>query len=114
MSLGLGGELRLFTAFLTCILVQIGSASASQYYVDFAAGADNTAGTWTAAPWKHSPGDPLAAGTPLSKALQAGDTVNFKGGVTYRGSVAMKWSGAASAPITLDGNFAGSWGTGAA
>jgi PKD repeat protein len=58
--------------------------------------------------------------------LAAGDTVYFKGGVTYvltasyKGSsaniagIALNWNGAVGNPITYDGNSAGTWGTGRA
>lgn len=106
--------------FLTLVL-SLSSALAVQaanYYVDYSAGVDTNAGTSTSAAWKHCPGDPAATGTALSKTLAAGDTVFFKGGVTYTltGStgIILKWNGSSGSPITYDGNSSGTWGTGKA
>lgn len=89
-------------------------ATAATYYVDFDAGADSNAGTSTGAPWKHCPGDSNATGTAAAATLAGGDTVIFKGGVVYRGSVTFSWSGSGTSEITYDGNQAGTWGTGRA
>lgn len=48
---------------------------AANYFVDFLSGSDTNSGLSTAAPWK------------TCKPLGPGDTVTFKGGVSYRGSV---------------------------
>lgn len=91
---------------------------AANYYVDYSAGADTNAGTSTATAWKHCPGDPAATGTALAKTLAAGDTVFFKGGVSYvftgANGISLKWNGTSGSPITYDGNSAGTWGTGRA
>ena len=97
-------------------------AAAATFYVDFAAGADANAGTSTGAAFKHCPGDPKATSTAASTTLSAGDTVLFKGGITYlltadyvswpTAGIALSWSGTAGNPITYDGNSAGTWGTG--
>jgi len=87
---------------------------AATYYVDFDGGNNSAAGTSTGAAWKHCPGDPNATGTADSTSLVAGDTVIFKGGIIYRGTVTITWSGTAASPIVFDGNTAGSWGTGRA
>ena len=106
-------------------------ASATQskavgYYVDYSGGADSNAGTDTSVAWQHCPGDSLATGTAGSTPLNPGDTVFFKGGVSYvlaatnptpglpMGGIALNWSGAAGNPITYDGNSAGNWGSGRA
>ncbi len=84
------------------------------YYVDFTAGADTNSGTSAAASWKHAPGDPDATGLAASTTLQPGDTVVFKGGVVYNGTIDLPWSGLPGRPITYDGNSAGTFGTGRA
>jgi len=84
------------------------------YYVDFAAGSDANSGTSPSARWKHAPGDPVAGGNPANTSLQAGDTVVFKGGVVYLGTVVLEWSGLPGRPITYDGNSEGNFGAGRA
>ena len=84
------------------------SASAATYYVDFAAGADANSGAAGAA-FQHCPGDSAAVQTALATALRSGDTVIFKGGVTYLGQTITCASG-----VTYDGNSAGTFGTGSA
>jgi hypothetical protein len=75
-------------------------------------------GTATNTAWKHCPGDPSATGNPASASLTAGDTVVFKGGVSYVltgiSGISLNWSGTAGNPITYDGNSVGTWGTGQA
>lgn len=90
------------------------AACAETYYVDFDGGNDTADGRSPQTAFKRCPGDAEATGTAASTALQPGDTVLFKGGVTYRGSVVCKWSGAEGKPITYDGNTQGSPGTGRA
>lgn len=80
---------------------------ATTYYVDYNSGSDANNGTSKTTPWKHSPGDPVATGNPLSVALTGGDNVVFKGGVCYRGNIVAKADGAASNPISYQGN---AWG----
>lgn len=106
--------------FLAVALGLVGSLHAATYYVDFAAGSDTNNGTSTATPWKHCPGDANAAtgaGKPGSTNLAAGDRVNFKGGVVYRGKILLTWSGSSGAnqDIKFEGDAAvHSWGTGKA
>ena len=96
------------------------SSFAANFYVDFASGNDSNIGTSTSTPWKHCPGDPAASSIAAAKTLLAGDTVFFKGGVSYVLSgpsltgISLKWSGNNGNPITYDGNSAGNWGTGKA
>jgi hypothetical protein len=90
------------------------SLFSANYYVDYAAGADTNNGTTTETPFKHCPGDNNATDTAAVTTLAAGDTVYFKGGVTYNGMVDWDWSGSEGNPITYDGNSAGTWGTGRA
>ena len=88
---------------------------AATYFVDFDAGTNASAGTATGTAWKHCPGDPNATGS-ANITLAAGDTVNFKGGVAYRGYVSVNASGsAAGGYITYQGDAAvHGWGTGKA
>ena len=86
-----------------------GTKDRHTYYVDFANGSDGAAGTSQTTAWKHSPGDSQATGVPAKIALASGDTVLFRAGVTYRGSIDVKNSGSADAPITLSGQ---GWGEG--
>lgn len=90
------------------------SASAAVYYVDFHAGDNGANGQSPQSAWKHAPGDSNATGAPAEVALAAGDTVIFKGGVAYHGSIRLTASGTADQPITLDGNTAGTFGEGRA
>jgi parallel beta-helix repeat protein len=80
------------------------------YYVDFASGNNLNPGT-QALPWKHAPGDANATGNPAKTVLKAGDTVLFKGGVSYYGNVQVNGGGTPSAPVTLRGD---GWGSGKA
>ncbi len=84
------------------------------YYVDFADG-DNTAeGTSQQTAWKHAPGDPNATDNPAEVDLTPGDTIVFKGGVAYRGSITLEASGEPDNRITLDANTDGDFGEGRA
>lgn len=94
-----------------------GQCYSATYYVDFLAGLDNNNGTSSSTAWKHCPGDTNATGTAFATTLSGGDTVIFKGGVTYIVSkyIEVKWSGTSDANrITYDGNSAGNWGAGKA
>jgi hypothetical protein len=92
-----------------------GDAHSSVYYVDFAGGSDANDGTNTSAAFKHSPGDRNATGVVASTALFGGDTVVFKGGVIYTGTIEIPWSGDSDGSrIVYDGNSSGTWGTGRA
>jgi len=84
------------------------------YYVDYDSGSDRNAGTSPGTAWRHVPGDPSATGVPANITLAAGDTVVFRGGVVYNGTIVVPWSGEPGRPITYDGNTAGSFGTGRA
>ncbi len=81
----------------------IASGQGRTFFVDYASGNDSNAGTSAAAPWKHAPGDPAAKGAAASIALKPGDTVRFRGGVPYRGTIVLKASGTAAAPIVYTG-----------
>jgi parallel beta-helix repeat protein len=84
------------------------------YHIDFQGGSDARDGLSPQEAWKHCPGDPAAEGKAKAAALQPGDTVLFKGGVTYRGNVSINVSGAEGRPIVFDGNSAGRYGEGRA
>lgn len=90
---------------------------AATYYADFVSGSDSNSGT-SGSPFKHCPGDSNATGTAASTTLTAGDTVIFKGGVTYdvgsNHAISLSWSGGSGNPITYDGNTAGTFGGGRA
>lgn len=92
--------------------------NAANYFVDYLGGADSNAGTSTSLPWQHCPGDPAASGVANALTLLPGDTVRFKGGVTYvlTGStgIVLSTDGVQGNVITFDGNSAGTWGTGRA
>jgi hypothetical protein len=81
------------------------------YYVDYAGGDNANSGTSTTRPWKHAPGDNAATGGPAAVALAAGDTIRFKGGVNYRGTIVMKAGGASGRPVIYTGT---GYGTGSA
>jgi len=89
-------------------------ATAAIYHVDFESGNDNKDGLTPAHAFKYAPGDPSATGQAAAALPQPGDTILFKGGVVYRGSVLVKISGAPGKPIVFDGNTSGKWGSGPA
>ena len=78
------------------------AAGGTTYYVDSAAGSDSAAGTSAATPWRSL--DKVNA-----TSLSPGDSVLFKGGSAWTGSLTVSSSGAAGSPITI-----GSYGTGRA
>jgi len=84
------------------------------YYVDYVGGANTNAGTSTALAWKTCPGDSAASGVAAATMLKAGDSLVFKGGVVYTGTVKIRTSGTAGASIVYDGNSSGTFGTGKA
>jgi parallel beta-helix repeat protein len=87
------------------------TAYGTTFYVDFVNGSDSNNGVSSSMPFKHCPGDNNATGVVAATALSPGDTVLFRGGVKYRGSINLSWSGNAGNPITYKGN---GWGTGKA
>lgn len=103
--------LNISKAILLVLLVL--PAGAASYYVDFSGGSDAAAGTSSGAAWKHCPGDSSATGTAAATTFAAGDTVFFRGGVTYTGQVSIAWSGTSGNRITYDGTGA-SFGSGRA
>jgi len=91
------------------------------YYIDFVIGNDNYDGLYTTysapnhGPFKHCPGDPNCVDPSVARSCSptAGDTIYFKGGVTYTGAISIKTSGTSGSRITYDGTPSG-WGTGKA
>ncbi len=98
----------------TLLLAVPAFSSAATYYVDFAAGNNKSDGTSPKTAWKHSPGDANASDAAANIKLQPGDTVVFKGGVAYHGSISITSSGKPDQPVTFDGNSAGNFGEGKA
>jgi hypothetical protein len=100
------------TALLTIVAVLVAgeAALAATYYVDYSGGHDANAGTSKAAPFKRCPGDKAATGKAASTTLVGGDTVYFKGGVSYMGQINLR-SGLPGKPITYDGNLPRTWGS---
>ena len=98
---------KLITLMLWSIALVARSAT---YYVDFDGGVDSNSGT-IGTPWKHSPFDANATGNAASTTPAAGDTIQFKAGIRYKGSLTINSSGTAGNPITYKGT---GWGTGKA
>ncbi len=104
---------RLFESIVIVILLGIlfpHRTNSETYYVDYSDGDDVKNGSMND-PWKHAPGDPLATLNPSTVVLNPGDTIVLKGGVIYRGNIALKYSGNEGAPIIYKGD---GWGTGKA
>jgi len=89
-------------------------AGGTVYYVDFAGGQDQNDGRSPDAAFKHCPGDTEAAENAKGVKLSAGDKVIFKGGVDYRSTVTVAFSGKEGQPIVYDGNTEGKFGIGKA
>jgi hypothetical protein len=68
---------------IACALLAPVCASATTYYIDFADGNDGHNGTSKATPWKHTPGMQNCTANCGSRAPVPGDSVIFKGGVTW-------------------------------
>ena len=86
-------------------------AGSTTWHVDQANGRDSADGRTPATAWKHAPGDRAATGGPAGVSLRPGDTVLFRGGVSYRGTIQLPASGTAEKPITYTGL---GWGEGLA
>ncbi len=78
--------------------------AANTYYIDYDTGDDASDGQSTGAPWQHAPGDPKATDNPAAITLQFGDTVLFRGGVVYRGTIIINVDGSAGGPIIYKGD----------
>jgi parallel beta-helix repeat protein len=74
------------------------------YYIDFAGGDDTNDGTCRDTAWQHAPGDPNATAVPAAVTLAPGWTVMFRGGVVYRGTIAIPADGADGAPLVYKGD----------
>lgn len=85
-------------------LLAAAPAPAATYHVDFANGSDHATGLAPDAAWKRAPGDSRAGPGPRAVRLQPGDTILFKGGVAYRGTVVVRATGTADAPIRYVGD----------
>jgi parallel beta-helix repeat protein len=97
------------------LLLAFQANAGTTYYVDFSTGSDTNNGTSVSTAWEHCPGDVNATASAGSTNLQLGDTVVFKGGVEYDGTINLNWSGSSdTSRIIYDGNSAGTWGTGKA
>jgi hypothetical protein len=109
-----GGDSGTHPAPPTCEKLSTLPKRTPTYFVDFDSGSDTADGKTQGTAWKHSPGDASATGVPLSAKLAAGDVVQFKGGVVYKGQIAITASGSASAPLVLEGGPQVGWGSGKA
>jgi len=100
----LGHGWRIFSLVAACILALSVAASATTYYIDYAAGSDSNSGTSTAAPWQHMPGMHGCIATCAKTTPKAGDSFILKGGVTWPNAafpITWSWSGTSSAPIYI-------------
>ena len=105
---------RPFIFAIAVFLMGATSATSATYYIDYESGNNAADGLAPERAWKHAPGDPKATAGPATVALEPGDTLLFKGGVVYNGSVVMEVSGTPDKPITLDANTGGTFGEGRA
>lgn len=88
------------------------SAYAVTYYVDFVSGSDTNNGTSTSTPWKRVKGMKGVTGTAANAPISGGDTIIFKGGVTWTASWPWTFVGGTSSMVTYTTNH--SWFTGGA
>jgi len=79
-----GFAIGLWAVILTLLT---SAAEGAEYHIDFVNGSDSNSGTSRDHPWQHCPGDIQAATNPKSTTLNPGDSVYFKHGVTYKGSI---------------------------
>ncbi len=71
----------LILIFVMLLLAQ--GAGATTYYVDYSSGSDSNNGTSKTTPWKRAPGMPGCSGNCASANPLPGDSIVFKGGVTW-------------------------------
>jgi hypothetical protein len=72
------GDAALVSAVLT-----VTPTSPAIYYIDYLAGSDSNDGTDKSAPWRHAPSMSGCADLCMVTALNPGDRIAFKGGVTW-------------------------------
>jgi parallel beta-helix repeat protein len=89
---------------LAACLCSVSAGRAATYYVDFQAGNDHNNGSSESTPWQRAPGDSMATGKPKSTVLTGGDSVLFKGGIAYKGSLDLGFSGTPGAHIIYRGD----------
>lgn len=107
-----GGQGRIpalatFTLFLA-VLLPARVAAETTYYVDWAKGSDTADGLTPGTAWKRAPGDSRAGAGPRAVRLGPGDTLLFKGGAAYRGTVVLRVSGNPDRPVRVVGDGWGS------
>jgi hypothetical protein len=90
--------------FLSAWIFCTAWSQSAVYYIDFDTGRDDSSGISAETPFKHSPGDPQAGGKAGSVKLEPGDTILFKGGAVYRGSIQLPGGGAPGNRITFKGD----------
>lgn len=100
--------------FTIYIFLSVQAIFSIDYYIDYRDGKDSDDGTSPSIALKHAPGDINATDNAANIILQPGDVVNFKGGVSYYGTVNINWSGSSGLPIVYNGNSDNSWGVGKA
>lgn len=86
-------------------------AAGITYYIDYENGNDSNNGTSPELAFKHCPGDEKAEGSASDLEFQPGDSVLFRGGIIYRGSIRLTGNGSGSGPVTYKGD---GWGDGRA
>lgn len=97
------GYRRLALMLIFGFLLQA-AASATTYYIDYAAGNDSNNGTSKTTPWQRIPGMPGCSGTCASTRPSAGDRYILKGGVTWTNAnfpVLWTWSGTSGNSIYI-------------
>lgn len=103
--------LALVLPLLPAACAPAGAAGGTTWHVDFIGGDDNRDGRTPQTAWKHAPGDEAATGRPAGVTLAPGDRVLFRAGVPYRGTIRLRATGTAEAPIVYSGR---GWGEGMA
>lgn len=73
---------------------------AATYYVDFVGGSDSNSGTSTSTPWKRVKGMTGVTSAAAAATLAGGDTIIFKGGVTWTNSWPWSLIGGSASAVT--------------
>lgn len=84
--------------------MNVNPAFSTNLYVDYENGSDENLGTSKTSAWKHAPGDRNSKSRANNYDLKASDTIIFKGGVEYFGSIIVPSPGEKSNPITYKGD----------